>query len=58
MIKYLHFLQKLGFFMALSIVNVNAIQAQTTAGNASFRLILDRLKKLNIISIFYIIKLI
>ena len=36
MIKYFHFLQKLGFFMALFIVNVNAIQAQTTAGNASF----------------------
>ena len=36
MIKYFHYLQKLGFFMALFIVDVNTIQAQTTAGNASF----------------------
>ena len=36
MIKYFHYLQKLGFFLALFIVDVNTIKAQTTAGNASF----------------------
>jgi len=36
MIKYIHHLQKLGFFMALFSLNVTFIHAQTTAGNASF----------------------
>ena len=37
MIKYLYYLQKLGFFMPLFFLYTNTIQAQTTAGNASFQ---------------------
>jgi hypothetical protein len=37
MIKYLHFLQKLGFFMLLFVLYANTSQSQTTAGNASFQ---------------------
>lgn len=37
MIKYLQLLQKLGFFMPLFVLFANTLNAQTTAGNASFQ---------------------